>query len=81
MQRDTLINFKQGQKVTFGVGFTFRGPQAIVLTASESTSSKPTSPRKITFENDEVKSLQQTFSTGPRAQTYSQVAKSSKKTT
>jgi len=73
-------HFKQGQKVTFGVGFTFRGPQAIVLTTSESTSSKPTSPRKITSQNNEQK-IFQTLSTGPQARTYSQVAKGSSKTT
>ena len=54
--------FKQGESVHFGVGFTFRGPQAMVLT--ESASSVPNSPNKVIPKNE-----QQSL---PVTQSYSQ---------
>ena len=51
-------NFKRGKQVTFGVGFTLRGPQAIMFTVVESASSKPNSPRKLLNEGDEQHSFQ-----------------------
>ena len=70
-------SFNQGQQVTFGVGFTFRGPLAIpVDTSSESASSKPNSPSKVASEDEE----QQTFevlSSALKTRSYSQATKSS----
>ena len=62
--------FKQGESVLFGVGFTFRGPQAMVLT--ELASSVPNSPNKVISENDQQQSL-------PVTQSYSQAVYTSMK--
>ena len=63
-------SFRQGEPVTFGVGFSFSGPQGIVFT--ESASSLPNRPNKATSESN-LYSSQVT-------QTYSRVACSSMKT-
>ena len=69
-------NFKRGKQITFGVGFTLRGPQAIVFTVIESASSKPNSPRKLLNEGDEQRSFQITEDTPQTpAISYSQVTK------
>ena len=67
-------NLKRGKLVTFGVGFTLRGPQAIVFTVLETASSKPNSPRKP--EGDEQHSFEIMGNTTQlRAISYSQVTK------
>ena len=66
-------NLKQGKKVTFGVGFTLRGPQAIVFAIFESTPSKPNSPRKLT-EGDEQQSFHVMGDMPPKP-SYSQATK------
>ena len=43
-------HFKQGEPVLFGVGFTFRGPQAMLFTEPASV---PDSPNKVIPENDQ----------------------------
>ena len=58
-------SFKHGESVTFGVGFTFRGPQAILF--MESTSSVPNSSNKVTSKSNQQKPIQ-------AIQSYSQVA-------
>jgi len=60
--------FKQGNQVTFGVAFTFRGPQAIVLINSGSST-----PSKGTSEDEGQQPVQ-----ASAPQTYSQATKSSK---
>ena len=57
-------HFKQGELVLFGVGFTFRGPQAMLFT--EPAASVPDSPNKVISENDQQQCL-------PVTQSYSQV--------
>ena len=59
-------SFKHGESVTFGVGFTFRGPQAILF--MESASSVPNSPSKVTTKSDQQQPTQAT-------QSYSQAAR------
>ena len=52
--------FTQGEPVTFGVGFTFRGPQAIIY--AESSTSVPNSPNKVASEDDQHQPSQVTQS-------------------
>ena len=66
-------HLKQGNQVTFGVGFTFRGPKAILLI--KSNSSGPTSPSKGISEKEKQQSVQTSI---PITLTYSQAAKNSK---
>ena len=66
-------HLKQGNQITFGVGFTFRGPQAIVFIKSNSTG--PASPSKGTSENKGRQSVQTSM---PPTLTYSQATRNSK---
>lgn len=67
---------KQGNEVTFGVGFTLRGPQAILFIKSDS--SRPTSPRKSRSENEGQRPVQTSMSP---TRTYSQAASNRKPST
>ena len=74
-KRHSSCHYKQGDRVAFGVGFTLRGPQAIILTF-DSPASAQNSPRKINSSKEQltpqaVGNLSQSFS-------YSQAAKSTK---
>ena len=67
---------KQGNQVDFGVGFTLRGPQAILFI--KTNSGGHTSPNRGTSENEGQQPVQANVSP---TLTYSQAAKSSKKPT
>lgn len=69
-------SFKQGQKVTFGVGFTFNGPQAIILTSPE-LGTKNLISSKTQEADSKVQSIVSESLTGsPKLQSFSQIAKS-----
>ena len=70
-KRYSNYHLKQGNQVAFGIGFTLRGPQAILFLKSDS--SVPTSPSKTTSENEGQHPVQTSMSPAP---TYSQVARS-----
>ena len=71
-KRYSNCHYKQGDRVSFGVGFTLRGPQAIVFT-SDSPASAQNSPCKRNSQqgSQAVGNSSQTFS-------YSQAAKTTK---
>ena len=71
-------HLKQGQKVFFGVGFTFTGPRAILII--DSGSSVPNSPNKVSSNNGRQQPIQACVSGSSERQTYSQAAMCSKKT-
>ena len=69
---------KQGQPVTFGVGFTFTGPRATLFV--DSGSSVPNSPNKISSKDGKQQPVQACVSGSSERRTYSQVAMDSQKT-
>ena len=67
-------SFKHGELVTFGVGFTFRGPQAMLF--MESASNVPNSPSKVTTKSYQQQPTQATQSYSQAAHTAMRVATS-----
>lgn len=76
-KRYSTYRFKQGHPVDFGIGFTLRGPQAIIL---ESVSSKPSasSGHKVVKAEDGTPQLSETLDIVTPKPTYSQAAQSVK---
>ena len=59
-KRYSSHQLNQGNDVAFGVGFTFRGPQAVLFIKSDS--SRPTSPSKSTSKKEGENSVQTSMS-------------------
>ena len=73
-------HLKQGQKVSFGVGFTFTGPRATLFI--DSGSSVPNSTNKVSSNNGRQQPIQPCTCVlgSSERRTYSQAAMCSKKT-
>lgn len=71
-KRHSNCHYKQGDNIAFGVGFTLRGPQALIF-----TSESPTSPQNSPCKTNSNKGQQASQVVGnlPQTFSYSQVAK------
>ena len=71
-KRYSHYHLKQGEQVTFGVGFTFMGPQAIIL--SSSTSNKSSSLKMVSYDENQ-QSIQDINDSVASQSSYSQASK------
>ena len=71
-KRYSHYHLKQGEQVTFGVGFTFVGPQAIIL--SPSTSNKCSSLKMVSYD-EKQQSIQDINDSVASQSSYSQASK------